>query len=204
MREQDKTFRLVIRGILLAIIIVQAMVPFLGFIPLGIISLTIIHITVIVAAVVLGTKDGALIGLFWGLATIVRAYAMPTTPFDTLVFTNPIISVLPRVLVGVVAGLLFAAIYRQKKSVALASAIGGVAASIVNTVLVLGLMGLLYSSATADAYGTDTSTLFTVLFGVGVANGIPEAIAAGVITPLIAKALFTATPLTPEHGKIKS
>lgn len=44
MNTKNKTFRLVIRAILLAIIIVQAMVPWLGFIPLGFISLTIIHI----------------------------------------------------------------------------------------------------------------------------------------------------------------
>lgn len=198
MNRDNKTFRLVIRGILLAIIIVQAMVPFLGFIPLGFISLTIIHITVIVAAIVLGTKDGAIIGLFWGLATIVRAYAMPTTPFDTLVFTNPIISVLPRILVGVVAGVVFNQFYKRSKSVVVSSAVSGVLGSLVNTVLVLGLMGLLYSSATAAAYETDTSTLFTVLFGIGVANGIPEAIGAGIISPLIAKALFAATPLKPE------
>ena len=52
MNSRNKTFRLVLRAILLAIIIVQAMVPWLGFIPLGFISLTIIHITVIIAAVV--------------------------------------------------------------------------------------------------------------------------------------------------------
>ncbi len=114
MNSRNKTFRLVLRAILLAIIIVQAMVPWLGFIPLGFISLTIIHITVIIAAVVLGPKDGMVIGLFWGIATIVRAYAMPTTPFDTLVFTNPIISVVPRVLVGLVAGLVFHWIYQKK------------------------------------------------------------------------------------------
>ncbi len=67
MNSRNKTFRLVLRAILLAIIIVQAMVPWLGFIPLGFISLTIIHITVIIAAVVLGPKDGMVIGLFWEL-----------------------------------------------------------------------------------------------------------------------------------------
>ncbi|EAC9267437.1 ECF transporter S component, partial [Listeria monocytogenes] len=55
MNTKSKTYRLVIRAILTAIIILQTMVPFLGFIPIGITSLTIIHITVIVAAIVLGT-----------------------------------------------------------------------------------------------------------------------------------------------------
>ena len=157
MNSRNKTFRLVLRAILLAIIIVQAMVPWLGFIPLGFISLTIIHITVIIAAVVLGPKDGMVIGLFWGIATIVRAYAMPTTPFDTLVFTNPIISVVPRVLVGLVAGLVFHWIYQKNKSITISSAFAGVLGSLVNTVLVLGFMGLFYTGATADAYGVDSA-----------------------------------------------
>lgn len=198
MNSRNKTFRLVLRSILLAIIIVQAMVPWLGFIPLGFISLTIIHITVIIAAVVLGPKDGMFIGLFWGIATIIRAYAMPTTPFDTLVFTNPIISVVPRVLVGLVAGLVFHWIYKRYRSVVVSSAIAGVAGSLVNTVLVLGFMGLFYTGATADAYGVDASLLFKTLAGIAAINGIPEAIGAGVITPLLAKALFAATPLKPE------
>ncbi|MBK4776346.1 membrane protein [Enterococcus faecium] len=183
---------------MLAIIIVQAMVPWLEFIPLGFISLTIIHITVIIAAVVLGPKDGMVIGLFWGIATIVRAYAMPTTPFDTLVFTNPIISVVPRVLVGLVAGLVFHWIYQKNKSITISSAFAGVLGSLVNTVLVLGFMGLFYTGATADAYGVDSALLFKTLAGVAAINGIPEAIGAGIITPLLAKALFAATPLKPE------
>ena len=36
------------------------------------------------------------------------------------------------------------------------------------------------------------------LAGVAAINGIPEAIGAGIITPLLAKALFAATPLKPE------
>ena len=192
MNSRNKTFRLVLRAILLAIIIVQAMVP------LGFISLTIIHITVIIAAVVLGPKDGMVIGLFWGIATIVRAYAMPTTPFDTLVFTNPIISVVPRVLVGLVAGLVFHWIYQKNKSITISSIFAGVLGSLVNTVLVLGFMGLFYTGATADAYGVDSTLLFKTLAGVAAINGIPEAIGAGIITPLLAKALFAATPLKPE------
>ena len=187
MNSRNKTFRLVLRAILLAIIIVQAMVPWLGFIPLGFISLTIIHITVIIAAVVLGPKDGMVIGLFWGIATIV-----------TLVFTNPIISVVPRVLVGLVAGLVFHWIYQKNKSITISSAFAGILGSLVNTVLVLGFMGLFYTGATADAYGVDSALLFKTLAGVAAINGIPEAIGAGIITPLLAKALFAATPLKPE------
>ncbi|KAF1296049.1 ECF transporter S component [Enterococcus sp. JM4C] len=198
MKSTNKTFRLVLRSILLAIIIVQAMVPWLGFIPLGFVSLTIIHVTVIIAAVVLGPKDGMIIGLFWGIATVIRAFAMPTTPFDTLVFTNPIISVVPRVLVGLVAGYAFHWVYKKSHSITGGAITAGILGSLTNTILVLGFMGLFYTNATAGAYGVDSSLLFKTLFGVAIANGIPEAIGAAIITPLLAKALFHATPLEPK------
>ncbi|EPH95481.1 MULTISPECIES: ECF transporter S component [unclassified Enterococcus] len=198
MNSRNKTFRLVLRAVLLAIIIVQTMVPWLGFIPLGFISLTIIHITVIVAAVVLGVKDGMLIGLFWGIATMIRAYAMPTTPFDTLVFTNPIISVVPRVLVGLVAGAVFYWLYKKNHSIVISSVVAAVLGSLTNTILVLGFMGIFYTNATAAAYGVDASLLMKTLAGIAAINGIPEAIGAAIITPLLAKALFAATPLKPE------
>lgn len=70
--------------------------------------------------------------------------------------------------------------------------------SLTNTILVLGFMGIFYTNATAAAYGVDASLLMKTLAGIAAINGIPEAIGAAIITPLLAKALFAATPLKPE------
>ncbi|MBE6169119.1 MAG: ECF transporter S component [Enterococcus casseliflavus] len=199
MNTKSKTYRLVIRAILTAIIILQTMVPFLGFIPIGITSLTIIHITVIVAAIVLGTKDGMFIGLVWGIFTMIRAFTSPTTPLDIAVFTNPIISVVPRVLVGLVAGLLFTIIYKKTKKVVAASIVAAIFGTITNTVLVLTLMGTLYTGLVATTYGVDASALFVTLGGIAVTNGISEVITAAILTPILVKALFVATSLRPEN-----
>lgn len=199
MNTKNKTYRLVIRAILTAIIILQTMVPFFGFIPIGITSLTIIHITVIVAAIVLGTKDGMFIGLVWGIFTIIRAFTSPTTPLDITVFTNPIISVLPRVLVGLVAGILFTGLYRKTKKVVLASIVAAIFGTLTNTVLVLTLMGTLYTSLVATTYGVDASALFVTLGAIAVTNGVSEVITAVILTPILVKALFAATSLRPEN-----
>lgn len=199
MNTKNKTYRLVIRAILTAIIILQTMVPFLGFIPIGITSLTIIHITVIVAAIVLGTKDGMFIGLVWGIFTIIRAFTSPTTPLDITVFTNPIISVLPRVLVGLVAGILFTGLYRKTKKVVLASIVAAIFGTLTNTVLVLTLMGTLYTRLVATTYGVDASALFVTLGAIAVTNGVSEVITAVILTPILVKALFAATSLRPEN-----
>ena len=189
MNTKNKTYRLVIRAILTAIIILQTMVPFLGFIP----------ITVIVAAIVLGTKDGMFIGLVWGIFTIIRAFTSPTTPLDITVFTNPIISVLPRVLVGLVAGILFTWLYRKTKKVVLASIVAAIFGTLTNTVLVLTLMGTLYTSLVATTYGVDASALFVTLGAIAVTNGVSEVITAVILTPILVKALFAATSLRPEN-----
>lgn len=196
--RQSKSYRITIRAILMAFIFVQGMVPFLGFIPIGFISLTIIHITVIVAAITLGTKDGMFVGLVWGLTTMIRAWTMPTTPLDTLIFTNPLVSVLPRILVGLVAGFVFSFLYKKTKSTFVPTIVAATLGTLTNTILVLGSMGLLYTAPVAAQYGTTANGLFAVLAVAVLTNGIPEVIGAIIITPMITKAIFAATKLSPE------
>lgn len=190
MHRQSKAARLTLRALLTALIILQTMVPMLGFIPLGFTSLTIIHITVIVAAIVLGPWDGMFIGLMWGVFTIVRALTAPTSPLDPIVFTNPIVSVVPRVLVGLVAGAMFAWLYKHFHNVPIASIIAAALGTLTNTVLVVVLMGTLYTGAVAKAYGVTSGALMKVLMGIVAANGVPEVLGAAVLTPLIVEALF--------------
>ncbi|WP_407893270.1 ECF transporter S component [Lacticaseibacillus sp. N501-2] len=190
MHKRSKASRITLLALLTALIILQTMVPMLGYIPLGFMSLTIIHITVIVAAIVLGPWDGMFVGLMWGLFTIFRALTAPTSPLDPIVFTNPIISVVPRVLVGLVAGAVFTGLYHRFHNQTVASVIAAGLGALTNTVLVLGLMGWLYTGPVAKAYGVTSSGLLKVLMGVIAANGVPEAIGAMILTPLIVGALF--------------
>lgn len=187
--QKNKTYRIAILGILSAFIIIQTFVPFLGNIPIPPLNPTIIHITVIVAAFVLSTKDGMLVGLVWGLARMVKAYTLPASPLDLLLWTNPIIAVVPRVMVGLVAGLVFHAFLKrkqEKRGMVIAAVLG----SLTNTVLVLGFIALFYGNEYATALNVDPSNLLKVLAGIVATNGLGEAIAAGLIAPFIAKALM--------------
>ena len=187
--QKNKTYRIAILGILSAFIIIQTFVPFLGNIPIPPLNPTIIHITVIVAAFVLSTKDGMLVGLVWGLARMVKAYTLPASPLDLLLWTNPVIAVVPRVMVGLVAGLVFHAFLKRKqeKVVMVTAAVLG---SLTNTVLVLGFIALFYGNEYATALNVDPSNLLKVLAGIVATNGIGEAVAAGLIAPFIATALM--------------
>ena len=187
--QKNKTYRIAILGILSAFIIIQTFVPFLGNIPIPPLNPKIIHITVIVAAFVLSTKDGMLVGLVWGLARMVKAYTLPASPLDLLLWTNPVIAVVPRVMVGLVAGLIFHAFLKrkqEKRGMVIAAVLG----SLTNTVLVLGFIALFYGNEYATALNVDPSNLLKVLAGIVATNGIGEAVAAGLIAPFIAKALM--------------
>lgn len=187
--QKNKTYRIAILGILSAFIIIQTFVPFLGNIPIPPLNPTIIHITVIVAAFVLSTKDGMLVGLVWGLARMVKAYTLPASPLDLLLWTNPVIAVVPRVMVGLVAGLVFHAFLKRKQEkVGMVTA--AVLGSLTNTVLVLGFIALFYGNEYATALNVDPSNLLKVLAGIIATNGIGEAVAAGLIAPFIATALM--------------
>ena len=87
-------------GILGGISIVLGMTP-LGFIPVGPTRATIMHIPVIIGAIVEGPLVGGLVGLIFGLFSMFQAATNPTPV--SFVFLNPVVSVLPRILIGVIS-----------------------------------------------------------------------------------------------------
>ena len=179
--NKNKTFRSVLIALFCAIIIVQNFVPFFGYIPVGPLNLTTIHVTVIIAAIVLGPRDGAIVGGVWGLITFIRAYVWPTSPLATIVFVNPLVSVVPRILIGVVAGYAFIFLRNKIKKVG----------AITNTILVLGLIYLLYRGQSQALYSLDVKALLPYLLGVIGTNGVPEAILAGIVGPAISVPLLS-------------
>ncbi len=84
----------------------------LGFIPfvLGV-AITIMHVPVIIGAVLEGPLVGTLIGALFGLFSLVWAFVAPTGPGD-LYFQNPLISILPRLFIGLTAWASYAAFRR--------------------------------------------------------------------------------------------
>ena len=123
--EHAKTRRLVEVALFSAIVVVLATVPFLGYIPLGFINATTIHIPVILASVLLGPKEGAMVGGVFGLTSLVKNTVQPNltsfvfTPFYAVGdvsgnFWSLVICLAPRILVGVVPYF----VYRLVKKVA--------------------------------------------------------------------------------------
>jgi len=93
---------LTLASVFAAIVLVMTFVPQLGFIYLGGIPLTLIHIPVLIGAFLLPKKYALVLGLFFGLGSLIRAATAPAGLFDPM-FVNPLVSVLPRLLFVVAA-----------------------------------------------------------------------------------------------------
>ena len=91
--------KMAIIGVLGAISAVLGMTP-LGFIPVGPTRATIMHIPVIIGAIMEGPVVGGLVGFIFGVFSIFQAITNPTPV--SVVFLNPLVSVLPRILIGIV------------------------------------------------------------------------------------------------------
>lgn len=186
MKEKNNVYQLTLISMMVALLIMQTFVPIFGYIPLGPIDVTIVHITVILSAVLFGQKFGTIIGAIWGLLSLLRAFMQPT-PFN-IVLLNPLISVLPRLLVGLISATIFK-LLKDRLSKTLAYAVTAGIGSLTNTVLVLGSIYLFASEPYANALGIPESALLGALGTIVVTNGVIEIIAAIIILPILAVAL---------------
>lgn len=174
-------------AIFIAIIFVQDFIPFFGNIPLGPLSITTLHVTVILAAILLGPVDGAIIGGVWGLLTWVRAFVAPTSALAPLVFVNPLVSVVPRILIGLLAGWSFRLVKHYAHSDKIAAVVAAAVGAVTNTGLVLGMIFVFYRTpAVAKTYGVDVNHLLAALEVIMATNGLAELILALVVVPLVA------------------
>lgn len=163
----------------------------LGFIPLPLFKLTILHLPVIIGAIIEGPVVGASIGLIFGLFSIYQNITAPTpmSPF----FYNPLVSILPRVLIGIVSYYVYKFLRSKLKNVKLSISVAAIIGSLVNTIGVLGLIYLIYFKDYAQILmdkGTvasnSISAVTTALLTVIGTNGLAEAILSAIIvTPIV-------------------
>lgn len=178
-------------GMLLAIEMIVCFTP-LGSLPVGPLVATLSSIPVIITAILLGTKAGAAMGAFTGLFSLLVWTFMPPSPV-AFVFTpfysvgevsgnfwSLVICFVPRILIGVVAGLVYNGLSRlldgKKSGAIIPYVLSGVAGSMTTTVLVLGGIYVFFGRDYAQALGIGYELLMGVL-GVSIAtNGVLEAI----------------------------
>lgn len=180
MKSRESLRRMILCAILSALVVAMTFVPYTGYIASGVIEITTLHIVVILGSVLLGWKYGMVVGLVWGITCLIRAYLIPV--YLTFGFGNPLISVLPRALVGIVPALVFAGLKKVKLKPAAALVIAVICGSLTNTVLVLSGMSIFLKASVQETFRTILSTLISL-------NGGIEMAAAVLIVPTVYYAL---------------
>ena len=179
-------------GMLSALIVIMTFVPYIGYISIGALSITLLHIPLIIGACVLGVKGGVVLGAVWGITCIIKAATSPVAITDPL-FTNPLVSLLPRVIAGLVAGLVFSLIAKKLKKYHLASILGSISACLTNTVLVMGSLYLVYGNTSEAAklgiVQFDLGSFIYFILGAFGTNAIFEMILAIIVAVPISHAL---------------
>ena len=180
--------RMTVIGVLSAISIMMSMLPFIGYIPIGPMKATIMHVPVIIGAVIEGPLVGATIGLIFGLTSLWNAITQPV--LLSPLFINPLVSVLPRILIGIVAYYVYQGVYKITKKVYASGFIAGIVGSLANTAGVLGMIYILYADKYLALMEQQGASAAKLLFGVVLTSGIPEALVAGLIVSAVSVALI--------------
>ena len=170
------TRRLTTIALLGAIAAVLSLTPF-GYIQMGLIRITFMHVPVIIAAVIEGPLAGAIVGFIFGISSLVSNLSGPLAP----VFLNPMVSIVPRILIGLVA----AYVYKATKSAALSAAAG----TVTNTVGVLSMIYFVAAQQFTQIKGITMGNLGKVLLGTAASNGIMEAVVAVILVSAIIKGI---------------
>ncbi|KUK82646.1 MULTISPECIES: ECF transporter S component [Petrotoga] len=190
-----RTKRLVTISLLSGISFVLGFTP-LGFIPIPPANATTMHIPVIIGAILEGPVAGMIIGLIFGVSSIIQALLRPN--ILSFAFINPLVSVLPRILIGLVSyysyRLVFELFSSNKEKVSkwrnsVSVGVGAALGTLTNTVGVLSMMYLLFADRIATAMGVAREAVGGVMLGIGLTNGIPEIIIAVLITVGVIRAV---------------
>jgi uncharacterized membrane protein len=176
-------------------------VPNIGYLSVfgGVITFTLLHLPVILGASLSGWKRGALYGLAFGVFNWIRALTAATSAFDML-FMNPLISILPRFLFGLIAGLLFEILRKVKSKGAKATllVVFSALATVIHTFLVFGSIYVFTMGETAWLWnwlfsGSTSALGMTALLLTSLGAG-GEALLAAIFVPALNTALRKALP----------
>ena len=173
-------------GILIALMFAFAWTV-LGFIPLGFVSPTTVFLPVAVGICCIEKKRyGIALGVAFGICSWVRSFA-PASVLDPY-FQNPLVSVLPRILMGLVVVFLYAIIKKTVKNTIARGAIVGALVPLFNTIFTMALLLLFhYTDITALLEGTSVAKW---LFGsVVLLNMLPEMALGIIVTIIVSKTI---------------
>ena len=188
MNRRQSIQRITRLGILMSLIILMTFIPNIGFIQTGLFSITTIHIPVLIGAALMGPIGGLVLGLTWGLTSYF--YALTLGTIEAMIFLNPMVSIVPRVLVGLIVSYTTMALDKvNMKEVLKYGLVAGIG-TLSNTVLVLSSI-FIFASEGVLSFNQAFSTIITIIIST---NGLLELFAAVIIVPAVVKAIRKISP----------
>lgn len=179
-------------ALFVAIIAVMTLVPQLGLFYTPIVSINIILIPCLIASQTLDLKSSVLVSSFMGVFSMINSFLRPTTVLAPFI-QNPLISIFPRIFIGLVAYLvyhglkkLFAKSDKKILNSTIPSMVGAVCGTLTNTVMFLGMLYLVYGGSTLSTGVALDLTYIMAIVGV---NTIAEVLMGAIVTPIVVFAI---------------
>ena len=174
-----------VTGLMIGITAIMSFWPFLGTIMLPIVSITIAFLPAIITTMIKGLYPGVIVALSAGIFSMVRALTVPTT-WLSIFLQNPLVSVLPRVMIVVWVFLVFKALINTKMPKPVTIGMAAAAGSIANTVGVLGMVWLLYAAPLYDvATRAGHSSILAMMVFIVSTNAALEVVGNTIIATLV-------------------
>lgn len=188
--SKSKILSLTENAMLAAIVVLMAFTP-IGYLQIGLVKMTFIMIPVAVGAITLGEKSGAFLGLVFGITSFVQCFGLDIFG-TTLMSINPIYTfimcLVPRVLMGYLCGLVYKALAKFKKGIAVV--VASLSAPIFNTLFFMTLLMLFFGNSDyIISMRASTENLWAFLVAFVGLNGIMEIVTTVLIAPPVALAV---------------
>lgn len=183
-------------AILIAIMLIFAFTP-LGYFKTAGVEITFMVLPVAIGAIVVGPMGGAILGGVFGITSFVQCFG--TSAFGSMLLgINPIYTfitcLVPRVLCGWLAGLIFRALQKVDKTKFVSYCVAALSTALLNTVFfILSIVvffwnnGEFVSTMTSWGFSLDSFWVFVIAF-VGL-NGVIEAVVNFVVAAAVGKAV---------------
>ena len=193
--KKNRTRYMTELALMSAIIFLMAFTP-LGYFRTPGLSITFLTVPVAVGAIILGPEGGAVCGLVFGITSLIQCF-MGGSFGSMLLSINPLgtafTCIVPRVLEGLLCGLVFRWIKRVSKNSAYFAA--SLACPLLNTVFFMSAIVLIlyhteYIQGLVQTLGVTNPLMFVVAF-VGV-QGMIEAVVCFLIASAVSRALGAA------------
>lgn len=181
MRNSTESTRRLTHAALLVALVLLLSFTNLGYIPFLTLAITIVHVPVILAVLTGGSRVGFLVAFFFGATSWYQSITNPTSVLSPL-FQNPLVSVLPRILI-VPAMLLMMCLLRKKPRSKLAYGAAAATGSLANTVFTLSAVTV-HLLIAPQAVGLDAASapaMIATVWSTSMVNAALECAAAVVI-----------------------